>query len=186
MAIDLGIEKSSIACLNARGCNVTVVPYGATADEIMALKPDGVFVSNGPSSPEYVPEIVETVKNLVGKTPVFAIGLGNLVLASAYGAIVYKMKNEHRGGNHPVRNLSTGKIEIVSQNHGYAINADSVSATALTVSHVNVLDGSVEGVECAKDVAFGVQYHPESSAGHKDNSYLIDKFVKNMEDNRNA
>ena len=186
VAIDCGIEKSSIESLNARGCNVTVVPYNATAEEVLALKPDGVMISNGPSSPDYVPEAVETVKALKGRLPIFAIGLGNLVLAQAYGAKSEKLAHEHRGGNHPVRNVETGKIEIASQNHALAVNADSVNGTELEITHVNVLDGSVEGVECKKDKAFGVQFHPETTPGHKDNSYLIDKFIKNMEDNRNA
>jgi len=186
VAIDCGIEQSSINSLNRRGCTVTVVPYNTTAEQILALNPDGIFLSNGPGSADFIPETVETVKALKGSRPIFAIGLGNLVVAKAYGATVYEMKCGHRGGNQPVRNLETGKIEIVSQNHGYAVDKASVENTELTVTHENVLDKTVEGVACEKDGVFAVQFHPESAPGHKDNAYLIDKFVKAMEDYRNA
>lgn len=180
-AIDCGIKQNIIRCLNQRECSVTVVPYQTTAREIERLKPDGVFLSNGPGNPEDVTPVIETVKNLRGEYPIFGICLGHQMIALAYGAKTYKLKFGHRGGNHPVKNLATGKIEITSQNHSYAVDRASLAETPLVVTHVNLLDDTVEGMECTKDHIFSVQYHPESAPGPEDSEYLFDRFIRMME-----
>ena len=182
VAVDCGIKLNIIRSLNARGCNVTVVPYDTTAETIEAMNPDGVFLSNGPGDPEDVTPVIELVRRLRGKYPIFGICLGHQMIALAAGARTYKLKFGHRGGNHPVKNLTNGRIEITSQNHSYAVDADSVVGTGLTVTHVNLLDNTVEGLECAEDRIFSVQYHPESAPGPQDSAYLFDKFVAMMEE----
>lgn len=186
VAVDCGIKHNIIRSLNARGCNVTIVPCTTTAEEIDFMKPDGIFLSNGPGNPEDVPEVIEIVRALKGKYPIFGICLGHQLISLAYGAKTYKLKFGHRGGNHPVKNLATGKLEITSQNHSYAVDTATVDGTGLEITHVNLLDNTVEGVECATDHVFSVQYHPESAPGPQDSSYLFDKFVKIMEEVRNA
>ena len=182
VAIDCGIKLNIIRCLNACGCNVTVVPYNTTAEEIEFMKPDGIFLSNGPGDPEDVVEVIETVKGLKGKYPIFGICLGHQMIALSYGAKTYKLKFGHRGGNHPVKNIETGKVEVTSQNHSYAVDVDSVEGTGLKITHINLLDQTVEGLECEKDHVFSVQYHPESAPGPQDSKYLFDKFIKIMEE----
>ncbi len=182
VAIDCGIKLNIIRSLNARGCNVTVVPYDTTAEEIDFMKPDGVFLSNGPGDPEDVTPVIEAVKKLKGKYPIFGICLGHQLISLAYGAKTYKLKFGHRGGNHPVKNLETGKIEITSQNHSYAVDAKSLENTPLKVTHINLLDNTVEGVSCEKDRIFSVQYHPESAPGPQDSAYLFDKFISIMKE----
>lgn len=182
VAIDCGIKLNIIRSLNARGCNVTVVPYDTTAEEIDFMKPDGVFLSNGPGDPEDVTPVIEAVKKLKGKYPIFGICLGHQLISLAYGAKTYKLKFGHRGGNHPVKNLETGKIEITSQNHSYAVDAQSLENTPLKVTHINLLDNTVEGVSCEKDKIFSVQYHPESAPGPQDSAYLFDKFIGIMKE----
>lgn len=177
VAVDCGIKLNIVRSLNKRGCNVTVVPYNTTAKEVIDLKPDGVFLSNGPGNPEDVPEVIELVKQLKGKYPIFGICLGHQIISLAYGAKTYKLKFGHRGGNHPVVNLETDKIEITSQNHSYAVKEDSIKKTELEVTHKNILDNTIEGVECKKDKIFSVQYHPESAPGPQDSGYLFDKFI---------
>ena len=184
VAIDCGIKLNIIRCLNRFGCNVTVVPYNTTAEEIEFMRPDGVFLSNGPGDPQDVLPVIETVKGLRGKYPIFGICLGHQIISLAYGADTYKLKFGHRGGNHPVKCLENGKIEITSQNHSYAVNSDSVKKTNLSVTHVNLLDGTVEGVECKEDKVFSVQYHPESAPGPEDSKYLFSKFVNIMKGER--
>ena len=181
VAIDCGMKQNIVRSLNARGCKVTVVPWNTSAVEIQRLCPDGIFLSNGPGDPTDVPEVIQTVKRLRGKYPMFGICLGHQIISLAYGAKTYKLKFGHRGGNHPVRNLETGKIEITSQNHSYAVDADSIGATKLTVTHLNLLDGTVEGVKCEEDRVFSVQYHPESAPGPQDSAYLFDRFISMME-----
>ena len=144
------------------------------------MKPDGVFLSNGPGDPEDVTEVITLVKELRGKLPIFGICLGHQMISLAYGAKTYKLKFGHRGGNHPVKNLATGKIEITSQNHSYAVDSASVEGTGLAITHINLLDNTVEGVECKADKVFSVQYHPESAPGPQDSSYLFDKFIDIM------
>lgn len=181
VAVDCGIKLNIIRSLNKRGCNVTIVPYNITTTEIEELKPDGVFLSNGPGNPEDVKEVIDLVKSLRGKYPIFGICLGHQMISLAYGAKTYKLRFGHRGGNHPVLNLETDKIEITSQNHSYAVDEASIDKTGLKVTHKNILDGTVEGVECKSDKVFSVQYHPESAPGPKDSGYLFDKFINLMD-----
>ena len=180
VAVDCGIKLNIIRSLNKRGCNVTIVPYNTPAKEIESLKPDGVFLSNGPGDPEDVKEVIKLVKELRGKYPIFGICLGHQMISLAYGAKTYKLKFGHRGGNHPVLNLETDKIEITSQNHSYAVDEKSLEKTDLVPTHKNILDNTIEGVECKKDKVFSVQYHPESAPGPQDSGYLFDKFIKIM------
>ena len=181
-AIDCGMKANIVRSLNKRGCKVTIVPWNTPAQAIMALDPDGIFISNGPGDPADVPETVESVRQLIGKCPIFGICLGHQIISLAYNAKTYKLKFGHRGGNHPVRNLETNKIEITSQNHSYAVDKESLNGTDLTVTHINLLDNTIEGVKCDKDKVFGVQYHPESAPGPQDSEYLFDRFIKMMEE----
>lgn len=180
VAVDCGIKLNIIRSLNKRGCNVTVVPFNTSYEKIVELKPDGIFLSNGPGDPEDVTEVIELVKKLKGKYPIFGICLGHQMISLAYGAKTYKLKFGHRGGNHPVLNVETDKIEITSQNHSYAVDEKSLKGTKLEVTHRNILDNTIEGVECKKDKVFSVQYHPESAPGPQDSSYLFDKFIELM------
>jgi len=182
VAIDCGIKHNIIRSLNRRGCRVTVVPWDTPAEEILGFEPDGICVSNGLGDPTDVPETIDTVKKLVGRRPVFGICLGHQIVSLAYGAKTYKLKFGHRGGNHPVRSLLTGKIEITSQNHSYAVDAESLKGTGLKITHINLLDNTVEGVSSEKDRVFSVQYHPESAPGPQDSAYLFDEFVRLMEE----
>ena len=177
VAVDCGIKLGMVKALNARGCNVTVVPYNTTAEEIDFMKPDGILLSNGPGDPEDVPEVVETVRALRGRYSIMGICLGHQMIALAHGARTYKLKFGHRGGNHPVRELATGHIEMTSQNHSYAVDPDSLAGTGLEVTHVNLLDNTVEGLRSADGTIFSVQYHPESKPGPQDSAYLFDRFV---------
>ena len=186
LAIDCGIKLNIIRSLNARGCNVTVMPYNTSAAEVEKMKPDGIFLSNGPGDPEDVIPVIDLVKKLRGKYPIFGICLGHQMICLACGAKTYKLKFGHRGGNHPVKNLETGKIEITSQNHSYAVNEKSLENTGLKVTHINLLDNTVEGVSDEKSKMFSVQYHPESAPGPQDSAYLFDKFTSLMEENKNA
>lgn len=179
--IDCGAKLNILRSLLARSCQVTVVPWNTDAETILSLEPDGVMLSNGPGDPTDVPETIATVKALIGKLPIFGICLGHQILSLAYGAKTYKLKFGHRGGNHPVRDLLTGKIEITSQNHSYAVDEASLAGTGLSVTHRNILDNTVEGVSCLEDLAFSVQYHPESSPGPQDSTYLFDRFLNYME-----
>ena len=186
VAIDCGIKLNIIRSLNARGCNVTVVPYDTPAAEVEKMKPDGIFLSNGPGDPEDVTPVIELVRSLRGKYPIFGICLGHQIIALACGAAPYKLKFGHRGGNHPVKNRETGKIEITAQNHSYAVREDSLTGTGLTVTHQNLLDGTVEGLKDAENRMFSVQYHPESAPGPQDSAYLFDQFVAWMEGQTHA
>ena len=180
VAVDCGIKLNIIRSLNVRGCNVTVVPFDTSAEHIESMNPDGVFLSNGPGDPEDVTEVIELIRALRGKYPIFGICLGHQLISLAYGAKTYKLKFGHRGGNHPVKNLLTGKIEITSQNHSYAVDAASVAGTGLEITHMNLLDNTVEGVKCDRDKVFSVQYHPESAPGPQDSAYLFDQFILAM------
>lgn len=184
VAVDCGIKLNIIRSLNQRGCNVTVVPYNTPVEDIIAMKPDGVFLSNGPGDPEDVTPVIELVKKIKGKFPIFGICLGHQMISLAYGAKTYKLKFGHRGGNHPVKNLETGKIEITSQNHSYAVDEKTLGRTGLEVTHINILDNTVEGVKSDKDKIFSVQYHPESAPGPQDSSYLFDKFIAMMKEEK--
>ena len=181
VAIDCGMKQNIVRSMNARGINVTVVPWNTTEAQIMPLHPDGIFISNGPGDPTDVPEVIETVRSLIGKVPIFGICLGHQILSLANGAKTYKLKFGHRGGNHPVKNLKTNRIEITSQNHSYAVDTQSLNGTPLKATHINLLDETIEGVECEEAYAFSVQYHPESAPGPQDSAYLFDAFIENME-----
>ena len=182
VAVDCGIKHNIIRSLNQRNCNVTIVPWNIPAEEVEQLHPDGIFLSNGPGNPEDVTPVIELVRQLRGKYPIFGICLGQQIIALSYGAKTYKLKFGHRGGNHPVQNLITGKVEITSQNHSYAVDRESLAGTGLEVTHINLLDKTVEGLRCEKDHLFCVQYHPESAPGPQDSSYLFDEFIRRMEE----
>jgi carbamoyl-phosphate synthase small subunit len=174
--MDFGAKHNMQRELVERGCEVISVPYHTTAEEIMRFRPDGVMLSNGPGDPKDVPEAIATVQNLLGQVPVFGVCLGHQLLALACGADTEKMKFGHRGGNHPVKELTTGRTVITSQNHGYAVRAASVQHTDLIISHVALNDGTVEGLEHKQFPAFSVQYHPESAPGPLDSGYLFQRF----------
>lgn len=182
VAIDCGMKRNIVRSLIKRGCRVTVLPWDTTAETILAFHPDGVLISNGPGDPADVPDTIRAVRTLLGQIPVFGICLGHQILALAYGAETYKLKFGHRGGNHPVKEMKSGKIEITSQNHSYAVDEKSLLKTPLAVTHRNLLDGTVEGVACEADRAFSVQYHPESVPGPQDSSHLFDRFISLMEE----
>ena len=178
VAIDCGMKYNMVRSLNAHNCNVTVVPWNTSAEQIMSFKPDGVLISNGPGSPEDVPEVVETIRQLRGKVPMFGICLGHQLIALAYGAKIGAISPGHRGGNHPVKELATGKVLITSQNHGYAVIEESLADTPLRATHINLLDNTIEGCECLEDRVISVQFHPESAPGPQDSIYLFDKFIR--------
>ena len=177
---DCGIKHNILRSLSSRGCAVTVFPYDTPASEILKMSPDGVFLSNGPGDPQDVVPVIELIKAIKGKVPMFGICLGHQLTALAYGAETYKLKFGHRGGNHPVKNLLTGKVEITSQNHSFAVDAQSVKGTKLQITHINLLDNTVEGLKCDEDKVFTVQYHPESAPGPEDSGYLFDQFTALM------
>ena len=181
VAVDCGIKLNIVRSLNQRHCNVTVVPYDTPAETILDMEPDGVFLSNGPGDPEDVTPVIELVRKLRGRVPIFGICLGHQMIALAYGGRTYKLKFGHRGGTHPVKSLLTGKLEITSQNHSYAVDEASLKGTGLTVTHINLLDNTVEGLQCRADKVFSVQYHPESAPGPQDSGYLFDQFIAMME-----
>ncbi len=185
VAVDCGIKLSTVRALNMRGCNVTIVPYNTSADEIIKMKPDGIFLSGGPGNPEDVPEVISLVSALKGKYPIFGVGLGFQILCLAYGAKTYKMKFGHRGANHPIKNLFDDKIDTASQNHGYAVSADSLKNTELQITHINMLDETVEGASCLKDKVAGVQFQPEGIPSRKDSYNLFDHFISIVREGKN-
>ncbi|MBX7197437.1 MAG: glutamine-hydrolyzing carbamoyl-phosphate synthase small subunit [Sandaracinaceae bacterium] len=183
VAIDFGVKQNILRHLVHRGCRVTVLPSTATAEDVLAQKPDGVFLSNGPGDPAAVTHGIETIRALVGKKPIFGICLGHQMLALALGGTTYKMKFGHRGLNHPVKDLRTGKIEITTQNHGFAVDVPSLASSSggkCVMTHQHLNDGTCMGIEDEASGAFSVQYHPEASAGPHDASYLFDRFVARM------
>ena len=182
VAIDCGILSSMIKSLNVRDCNVTVVPFNTTAAEIEFMKPDGILISNGPGNPEDATEVIETVKQLKGKYPMFGIGLGHQILSLAYGAKTYKMKFGHHGSNHPIKNLTNGKITMETQNHGYAVDMDSVLKTDLTVTYIDLMDNTVCGVSAKSDNAFSVQFIPNGTVDKWLEGNLFDSFINIMEE----
>lgn len=176
VVMDFGIKQNILNSLHNLGCKLTVVPADTKADEIMAMNPDGIFLSNGPGDPKDVPEVIEEVKKLIGKKPMFGICLGHQLISLALGANTYKLKFGHRGSNQPVKNLLNGRVHISSQNHGYAVEEASLKELPLEVTHINVNDGTVEGMRHTSLPLFSVQYHPEASPGPDDNMYLFDQF----------
>lgn len=179
VALHGGIKTNILRLLNEAGCNITVVPFSTTAEEILALQPDGVFLSNGPGDPREEKKAVETVQKLLGKIPLFGICLGHQILGLALGGSVYKLKFGHRGANHPVMDYTTGKVEITSHNHGFALDQQSLPE-GVSVSHLNLNDQTVSGISCKDFPAFSVQYHPEASPGPHDSHYLFDRFIQDM------
>jgi carbamoyl-phosphate synthase small subunit len=177
VAVDLGLKRNILRCLLDAGCRLTVVPAGMKADEILSLRPDGVFLSNGPGDPAAVTYAIETVRSLLGQTPIFGICLGHQLLALALGATTYKLKFGHRGINQPVLDRTTGKIEITTQNHGFAVDVASLEGRAQT-THVHLNDKTSEGLAIPALNAFSVQYHPEAAAGPHDALYLFERFTK--------
>ena len=181
VAYDFGIKRNILRNLVAKGCDVTVVPATTPAAEVLAMQPDGVFLSNGPGDPEPIVYAQETIRQLLGQVPLFGICLGHQLLSIALGGKTYKLKFGHRGGNQPVRRGEGHNVEITSQNHGFAVDADSLRDDAL-VTHINLNDNTVEGLRHMTYPAFSVQYHPEASPGPHDASYLFDEFMKLMDE----
>ncbi len=179
VAIDLGIKFNISRNLTHIGCDVSVVPATATAEDILAMNPDGIFLSNGPGDPAAVGHAIDTVKKLIGEKPIFGICLGHQILCLAMGAKTFKLKFGHHGGNHPVMDLATRKVEITSQNHNFAVDKESLPA-GLELTHINLNDGTAEGVRSRDLPLFSVQYHPEAAPGPKDASYLFRRFTDMM------
>lgn len=183
VAYDFGIKRNILRNLVAIGCDVTVVPASLPASEVLAMNPDGVFLSNGPGDPEPVTYAQENIRQLLGKVPVFGICLGHQLLALALGGRTYKLKFGHRGGNQPVQRKAEGQVEITSQNHGFAVDGNTVKDAAV-LTHINLNDNTIEGLEHCKVPAFSVQYHPEASPGPHDARYLFDRFAALMDKHR--
>lgn len=182
VAYDFGIKRNILRRLVHSGCRVTVVPASTTAADVLALKPDGVFLSNGPGDPEPLTSQAAEVRKLIGKKPVFGICLGHQVLGLALGGKTYKLKFGHRGSNHPVINKITNKVEITSHNHGFAVDPDSLNVNELEITHLNLNDDTLEGFRHRKYPVFCVQYHPEAAPGPHDSHYLFGDFVKLMDE----
>jgi carbamoyl-phosphate synthase small subunit len=184
VALDFGIKFNILRILRSLGCAVTVVPANTGAKEILAMNPDGVFLSNGPGDPAGVTYAIQTIREIVGKKPVFGICLGHQLLTLALGGRTYKLKFGHHGGNHPVRFLKTGVIEITAQNHCYCADMESVKQAGATMTHLNLYDNTCEGMDVRSARAFSVQYHPEASPGPHDSGYLFKHFIEMMEGNK--
>ena len=191
VAYDCGIKWNILRQLVSSGCDVIVVPASTTAEQVLELTPDGIFLSNGPGDPEGVPYLIEAVRNLIGKRPIFGICLGHQIIGLALGGRTYKLKFGHHGGNQPVKDLTTGKVEITSQNHGFAVDMDSFTSDPkgqvlgdpkdIVLTHVNLNDNTCEGLMHRRFPLFSVQYHPEASPGPHDANYLFKRFVEMME-----
>ena len=179
VAIDFGIKTNILRLLKKQGCEITVVPATITSDEIQKINPDGIFLSNGPGDPAAALDAIKCIQSLIGNYPIFGICLGHQLLALALGAKTFKLKYGHRGCNHPVKNLETGKVEITSQNHGFAVTKDNIPSN-IKITHINLNDDTVAGISCPNIKAFSIQYHPESCPGPNDSQYLFDHFIQLM------
>ncbi|MCX5812306.1 MAG: glutamine-hydrolyzing carbamoyl-phosphate synthase small subunit [Proteobacteria bacterium] len=181
VVMDFGVKMNILRMLNKAGCHVAVVPANTSAEDILAMQADGVLLSNGPGDPEGVPYAIEEIKKLIGKIPIFGICLGQQLLGLAYGGKTYKLKFGHRGANQPIKDLTTGKVYIVSENHGFAVDIDSIKTEPVKATHVNLNDNTIEGLEHETYPVFSVQYHPEASPGPHDAYGLFAKFADMME-----
>ncbi len=185
--LDLGAKKNIARSLNERGCEVTIYPSSTTAEEIIASRPDGIMLSNGPGDPKACVQVIKEIRKLYEtEIPIFAICLGHQLMALATGADTFKLKYGHRGGNHPVKDMETGRVYISSQNHGYAVDPESLDPQVAVPAFTNVNDGTNEGLKYVGKNIFTVQYHPEACPGPQDSSYLFDRFLKMMEEKKNA
>lgn len=180
VAYDFGMKQHMMNLMGLHGLRVTRVPAQTTASEVLALRPDGVFLSNGPGDPAALQSVVDEIKALMGKVPIFGICLGHQLLGRALGGETYKLKFGHHGSNHPVKDLTTGKVEITTQNHGFAVDPKTLGPD-VQLTHVNLNDGTCEGIACPDRQVFSVQYHPENAPGPHDSRYLFERFVRNME-----
>jgi len=180
VAIDCGMKFHIARSLSRRGCDVTVLPASSTAEEIRSMNPDGIVLSNGPGDPEPITYAVHTVRNLIGDYPVFGICLGHQILGLALGGKTFKLKFGHRGANHPVKNLLTGRVEITAQNHGFCVDIESIKDPNIEITHINLNDQTLEGMRHRSLPVFSVQYHPEASPGPHDSRYLFDEFITLM------
>lgn len=179
--VDFGMKHGILRELNKRDCDVIVVPYNTTAEEILSLSPDGVMLSNGPGDPKDVIGATEMIQGILGKVPIFGICLGHQLFALACGANTEKLKFGHRGSNHPVKDLTTGRVSLTSQNHGYTVEEESIEGTRLVITHLALNDGTIEGLKHQDFPAFSVQYHPEASPGPEDSNQLFDQFLSLIE-----
>lgn len=184
--IDCGAKRGILRQLNRLGCRVTVTPWDTPAEEVEAMRPDGILISNGPGNPESAKETVETVRKLLGRYPLFGICLGHQIISLACGARTYRLKFGHRGGNHPVKDLQTGRVYLSSQNHGYVVDTARMDEKTAVPAFVNVNDGTNEGLSYTGKNIFTVQFHPEACPGPRDSGFLFDKFIKMMEVGKNA
>lgn len=184
VALDYGIKTNILRCLSSRACRLTVVPARTPAQDVLDLSPDGVFLSNGPGDPEPLDYAVDNIGKLLGRVPVFGICLGHQLLARALGGSTFKMKFGHRGGNQPVKNLITKRVEITSHNHGFAVDPESLNQREIQPTHLNLNDQTLEGLRHRYLPAFSVQYHPEASPGPHDSLYLFDDFIQLMKQDR--
>lgn len=184
VVVDFGLKHSILRELSKRHCDITVVPHNTTAEEILEMSPDGVMLTNGPGDPTDVPQAVTMIQQIQGKVPIFGICLGHQLFSLANGATTYKMKFGHRGFNHAVREIATGRIDFTSQNHGYAVSSEDLPEELL-VTHVEINDGSIEGVRHKRYPAFSVQFHPDAAPGPHDASYLFDDFMDMMDEYQN-
>ncbi|NLG16904.1 MAG: glutamine-hydrolyzing carbamoyl-phosphate synthase small subunit [Fibrobacter sp.] len=181
VAFDFGIKYNILRILQSLGCDVTVVPAHSSAEQVLSYNPDGIFLSNGPGDPAAVTYAIKTIRELIGKKPIFGICLGHQLLGLALGGKTYKLKFGHRGSNHPVRNNKTKCIEITSQNHGFCVDMESLKASGAVMTHVNLNDNTCEGLKDMKREVFSVQYHPEASPGPHDSGYLFEEFISLLE-----
>ena len=184
VAYDFGIKKNILRCLNQRGCDVTVVPSATSAEDVLDLEPDGIFLSNGPGDPEPLQQIVSELRKLVTRKPTFGICLGHQLLGLTFGGRTYKLKFGHRGSNQPVKNLIANRIEITSHNHGFAVDPDSLKEAEIQPTHINLNDQTLEGFRHRYLPVFSVQYHPEAAPGPHDSLYLFDHFIELMKEGK--